>query len=71
MNAVKIPTETILDGHIHAEVSKLMVQTLKLSTEQTKFNAESERAWIPMVAIMAAAGVGATLTVALSRLCHG
>lgn len=66
---MSLQIEPLPDNRIRAEIGKLMAQTMKLSAEQAKFNAESERAWTPIVAVLSAMGVGAAVAVVLPRLC--
>lgn len=67
---MSLQIEPLPDERIRAEIGKLMAQTVRLADEQAKSNI-GETAWLPLVAIMAAAGVGAALAILLSRLCGG
>lgn len=62
------PTTTIplADERIHAEIGKLMAETVKLNAEAAKMT--RERTWYPSVVIATAAGAGAAIAGVLTKL---
>lgn len=63
------PTVPLADERIHAEIGKLMAETVKLNAEAAKMT--RERAWYPGVVIATAAGAGAAIAGVLMKLIVG
>ena len=83
ISSMDTPTEALPDRRIRVEIRKLMAQTVRLSAEQSRFNAKQaslyteatkslvDRAWYPPVAIAIAAGTGGTVVYVMHKLFGG
>lgn len=63
-------TELLHDNQLRAEIGNLMAQTVRLADVQAKSNI-GETTWLPIVAVVATAGFGATLALVLPPMGHG
>lgn len=58
-SAMDMPTDTLPDNRIRAEIAKLMAETAKLNAEAAK--SSRERWWYPVALAVAASGATAAI----------